>query len=117
MRGSGPVKTVARGLSSALVSVGEVLAVAFCPDGSGGVRDLHAELVVLFSDPAQVAFYLAAVGAVGVHGWIGWGKTVRKTDVLMDKDTRSAVIAAGRWGIVVPVCVGFAAAALHFARF
>ena len=85
-------------------------------DGSGGERDLYGQLVLLFQDPAQVAFYLVAVAAVAVHGWVGWGKTVRKSDVAMDKETRSAVVAAGRWGVVVPVCVAFASATVYFAR-
>ena len=85
-------------------------------DGSGGQRDIHQQLLLLFEDKRQVVFYLVAVAAILVHGWIGWGKTVRKSDVDMDKVTRNGVIAAGRWFILVPVCVMFAASALYFAR-
>ena len=85
-------------------------------DGSGGERDLYGQLVLLFRDPIQVAFYLVAVAAVAVHGWVGWGKTVRKSDVAMDKTTRNAVVAAGRWGVVIPVCVAFASSTVYFAQ-
>ena len=81
----------------------------------GGPRDLHGELSELFQDPAQVAFYLAAVGAVGVHLWVGWGKTVQKADeAAVPKAARAGVVALGR-ALVVPLCVGFAACPLFFA--
>jgi L-lactate dehydrogenase (cytochrome) len=79
-----------------------------------GVRDMFGEAQKLFQDPMQVMFYLISLLAVGVHLWIGWEKTVRKSESV-DKTAREAVTSAGRWGVIVPIVVGFALTPLYFA--
>lgn len=68
-------------------------------------RDLYFLMLELFSRPEQVAFYVSAIIAVGVHLHRGWSKTVLKMDGLL-KEERQPVITIGHV-LIVPLVVGF----------
>jgi succinate dehydrogenase / fumarate reductase cytochrome b subunit len=78
--------------------------------GSGTkMRDLYGLQRDLFSDPLQVTFYLASIGAVGWHLWIGWTKTVLKMDI--EQEMRAPFEKLGK-ALIVPLCGGFSAVVL-----
>lgn len=62
-------------------------------------------MLELFSQPQQVAFYVSAIVAVGMHLHRGWSKTVLKMDGLL-KEERQRVITMGHVPIY-PLCAGF----------
>jgi hypothetical protein len=84
--------------------------------GQGGVitdvpSDVFSKQAELYSDPVQVAFYMAALFSVGVHLWQGWRKAVLKMDI--GKSSRVPFTAIGHM-IIWPLLGAFAVAPIFF---
>lgn len=83
----------------------------YMTEGEHPIRDFHAQTSDHLSSPAILALYLLGIASVGIHLWVGWGKTVFKFN--LSNPMRQAVTALGNMAIV-PMCVGFAAVAVYF---
>jgi succinate dehydrogenase/fumarate reductase cytochrome b subunit (b558 family) len=79
-------------------------------DAVSGKADLYKLEVELFSDPKQVAFYLFSLGAMGIHLYVGWSKTVLKMDV--SKELRGPFVRLGEY-LIPLLFVGFSIPVLY----
>jgi len=69
-------------------------------------RDLYADMLSIFVDPKQVAFYVLGIAAVAIHLHKGWAKTVLKMEIT--KEQREPITRIGQ-ALIYPLCFGFSA--------
>jgi len=74
------------------------------PKGTA-MRDIYKLEKEVFSNPINVAGYVAALGALGGHLWWGWERAVGK--LAIDKADVPAAEAIGKYACIAPMIFAF----------